>query len=126
MKTCAFTGHRPKGLGYPESDGRCDALKRLLRLTIRRLIQEQGVTHFISGMAQGVDLYAAEIVLELKEQYPQITLECAIPYERQAVRWPAALRQRYLLSQRVGLIDSDDAQTPLSQLTLTAPLKGSL
>ena len=41
------------------------------------------------------DLYAAEIVLELKEQYPQITLECAIPYERQAVRWPAALRERY-------------------------------
>ena len=95
MKTCAFTGHRPKGLGYPESDGRCDALKRLLRLTVRRLIQEQGVTHFISGMALGVDMYAAEIVLELKEQYPQITLECAIPYERQAVRWPAALRERY-------------------------------
>ena len=54
MKTCAFTGHRPKGLGYPESDGRCDALKRLLRLTVRRLIQEQGVTHFISGMAQSL------------------------------------------------------------------------
>ena len=34
-------------------------------------------------------------MLELKEQYPQITLECAIPYERQAVRWPAALRERY-------------------------------
>ena len=33
-----------------------------------------------SGMAQGVDMYAAEIVLELKKQYPQITLECAIPY----------------------------------------------
>ena len=82
MKTCAFTGHRPKGLGYSESDGRCDALKRLLRLLVRKLIQEQGVTHFISGMAQGVDLYAAEIVLELKEQYPQLTLECAIPYER--------------------------------------------
>ena len=91
----AFTGHRPKGLGYPESDGRCNALKRLLRLLVRRLIQEQGVTHFISGMALGVDMYAAEIVLELKEQYPQITLECAIPYERQAVRWPAALRERY-------------------------------
>ena len=55
MKTCAFTGHRPKG----------------------------------------VDMYAAEIVLELKKQDPQITLECAIPYERQAVRWPEALRNRY-------------------------------
>ena len=76
MRTCAFTGYRPKGLGYPESDGRCDALKQLLRLTVRRLIQEQGVTHFISGMAQGVDLYAAEIVLELKEA-EQYMVDCA-------------------------------------------------
>ena len=95
MKTCAFTGHRPKGLGYPESDGRCTALKEKLRSLIIRMIEEEGVTHFISGMAQGVDMYAAEIVVELKKQYPQITLECAIPYERQAVRWPEALRNRY-------------------------------
>ena len=59
------------------------------------MLFRSGVTHFISGMALGVELYAAEIVLELKEQYPQIALECAIPYERQAVRWPAALRERY-------------------------------
>ena len=95
MKTCAFTGHRPKGLGYPESDGRCTALKDTLRSLIIRMIEEEGVTHFISGMAQGVDMYAAEIVLELKKQDPQITLEYAIPYERQAVRWPEALRNRY-------------------------------
>ena len=95
MKTCAFTGHRPKGLGYPESDGRCAALKEKLRSLIIRMMEEEGVTHFISGMAQGVDMYAAENVLELKKQYPQITLECAIPYERQAVRWPEALRNRY-------------------------------
>ena len=100
MKTCAFTGHRPKGLGYPESDGRCAALKEKLRTLIIRMMEEEGVTHFISGMAQGVDMYAAEIVLELKEKYPQITLECAIPYERQAVRWPEALRNRYFFHRR--------------------------
>ena len=99
MKTCAFTGHRPKGLGYLESDERCAALKEKLRSLIIRMIEEEGVTHFISGMAQGVDMYAAEIVLELKEKHPQITLECAIPYERQAVRWPEALwkRNQYLV-----------------------------
>ena len=77
MKTCAFTGHRPKGLGYSESDGRCDALKRLLRLTIRRLIQEQGVTH--PGIAQGVDLYAAEIVLEPKEHIHRLHWNVRFP-----------------------------------------------
>ena len=52
MKTCAFTGHRPKGLGYPESDGRCAALKEKLRSLIVKLMEEAGVTHFISGMAR--------------------------------------------------------------------------
>ena len=73
MKTCAFTGHRPKGLGYSESDERC------IHLLIVRMIEEEGVTHFISGMAQGVDLYAAEIVLELKEQYPRLHWNVRFP-----------------------------------------------
>ena len=79
MKTCAFTGHRPKGLGYPESDGRCAALKEKLRSLIVKLIEEEGVTYFISGMAQGVDMYAAEIVLELKEQYPRLHWNVRFP-----------------------------------------------
>ena len=32
--------------------------------------------------------------------HPQITLECAIPYERQAMRWPEALRNRYFFHRR--------------------------
>ena len=42
-------------------------------------------------------MYAAEIVLELKKQHPQITLECAIPYERQAAYWSEPLRNRYMV-----------------------------
>ena len=121
MKTCAFTGHRPKGLGYPESDRRCAALKEKLRSLIIRMMEEEGVTHFISGMAQGVDMYAAEIVLELKKQYPQITLECAIPYERQAVRWPEALRNRYFsIAERNaadGLVCTEPPETGMAGIS---------
>ena len=39
MKTCAFTGHRPKGLGYPESDERCAALKEKIRSLIVKLTE---------------------------------------------------------------------------------------
>ena len=94
--TCCFTGHRPDKLpwGTDERDPRCLALKESIARELEGLYL-RGYRHFISGMAQGVDMYAAEIVLELKEKHPQITLECAIPYERQAVRWPEALRNRY-------------------------------
>ena len=80
-KSCAFTGHRPQSLpfGFDESDKRCTSLKSVMRDQIVALIENEGVTHFITGMALGVDMYAAEIVLDLKSKYPHITLESAIP-----------------------------------------------
>ena len=97
MKSCAFTGHRPQNLpfGFREDDERCAALKEILKKQIVSLITDESVTHFISGMALGVDMYAAEIVLELKKTYPDITLESAIPCETQAAKWNAAMRERY-------------------------------
>lgn len=95
--TCAFTGHRPQNLPFRfnESDKRCIALKKQLRKLIVQLIEQHNVTHFISGMAIGVDMYAAEIVLDLKAKYPHITLESAIPCETQATKWSEPLRDRY-------------------------------
>lgn len=96
-KTCAFTGHRPQKLsfGLNEEDARCTALKEELRKQIINLVENENVTHFISGMALGVDLMAAEIVLDLKVSYPGITLESAIPCETQAVKWTVSQRERY-------------------------------
>ena len=96
-KTCAFSGHRPQSLpfGYCESDIHCLLLKQELEKTIIKLISNNDVTHFITGMALGEDMYAAEIVLNLKSQYPSITLECAIPCETQAAKWSEAYRNRY-------------------------------
>lgn len=95
-KKCAFTGHRPQSLpfGFNEADERCIALKQKLREEIIRQIEENGVTHFITGMAIGVDMYAAEIVLGLKASY-NITLESAIPCETQAAKWSEEQRNRY-------------------------------
>lgn len=80
-QSCCFTGHRPQSLPFRfnENDERCIDLKRRLKDAIIEMITQNGVTHFISGMAIGVDMYAAEIVLELKETYPNISLEAAIP-----------------------------------------------
>lgn len=96
QSTCSFTGHRPAKLpwGNDERDPHCLALKRRIRDTVESAIAE-GMEHFICGMADGCDLYFAEIVLALKEQYPHITLEAAIPCPTQADAWPEAQRARY-------------------------------
>lgn len=94
--TCCFTGHRPAKLpwGSDERDPRCLALKRSLLRELERLYR-LGYRHFISGMALGCDLYFAEAVLELKEIYPAVTLEAALPFPDQANRWSEANRERW-------------------------------
>lgn len=110
MKTCCFTGHRPQKLGYGENSIQCDELKGRLEELIKNLIEKEGVTHFISGVALGVDTYAANIVLNLKAQYPGITLECAIPCETQAVKWNERDRDTYY-----DLLAKCDKETLLQQ-----------
>lgn len=97
QKTCCLIGCRPVRLKFrtDENHPDCVKLKRLLRQEMERLIQEEGVTHFISSLDIGADLIAAELVLDLKKQYPQVILESVIPYEEQAVRWNAPQRERY-------------------------------
>ena len=88
MKTVCFTGRRPQKLpwGYNEADERCINLKKTLRLKIEKLI-ECGATHFISGMALGVDMWAAQIVIEKKKAGYPVTLEAAVPHKQQAAKW---------------------------------------
>lgn len=96
-KTCCFTGHRPKALpwGSDESDLRCVAFKSNMRFIIENLILENGYKKFISGMAMGTDTICAEIVLMLKNIYPYIQLECAVPNYVFAESWAAEDVRRY-------------------------------
>ena len=95
MLRVSFTGHRPEKLPYfSEDDPMCVQLKERLKNRITRLI-EDGAEEFCSGMALGVDTWAAEIVLELKEDYPQIRLTAVIPCPEQAIRWRDEDKARY-------------------------------
>ena len=94
--TCCFTGHRPDKLpwGTDERDPRCAALKASILRELEGLYL-RGWRHFISGMARGADLYFAEAVLALKEKYPAVTLEGAVPCLSQADRWPPEEQARW-------------------------------
>lgn len=92
-KICAFVGESLLPFGFDESGVSCT--EHRLRNELLRLIGQENVRHFITGMTLGTDLYAAEIVLELRRHYPDITLESVIPYETQAVKWTFAQRERY-------------------------------
>ena len=101
--TCCFTGHRLQKLpwGFNENSIDCIAMKEIAKIEIQNAIINYGITHFISGMAIGFDMIAAELVLELKKDYPFITLECAIPCKEQDKLQRQEQKERYrkILSQ---------------------------
>ena len=89
-------GHRPHKFPWKdnEDDPRCVALKATLAEQIATLAGT-GVTEYFTGGADGVDCWAAEIVLSLRKKNPALKLRCVLPYEGQADKWSDSARERY-------------------------------
>ena len=72
-QSVAFTGHRSIA---PE---KVPELRRQVRGKIRMLYM-LGFRNFVSGMAMGFDMLAAEEVIKLKEELSELKLIAVIPY----------------------------------------------
>ncbi len=85
--TAGFTGPRAfklfKGV---EECPECRRLKRTIRECIL-LLYEKGAEEFISGMATGIDTFAAEAVLSLKAEGVPIKLTAAVASPYQTENW---------------------------------------
>ena len=92
----SLTGHRPKSFPwkYDERDPDCVLLKEVLAEQIKTLI-DRGVTNFLSGMAQGTDLWCSEIVLDFKKNNPALMLHCILPCKGQESKWTASAQELY-------------------------------
>ena len=105
--SCAFTGHRPHKFPWKdnEADPRCIALKETLAEQIAMLARA-GVTEYFTGGADGVDCWAAEIVLTMREKNPALKLHCLLPHEGQADRWSDSAQERYhSILERANSVD---------------------
>ena len=91
-KTCCFRGHRPEKLP-PEHSYEGRKIKTALYGKIERAV-DNGYDHFIYGGCRGIDLWAAERIVKLKEYLP-LRLELAIPYRDHTDRWNILDKQRY-------------------------------
>ena len=95
--TCCFTGHRPSKISW-KYHGRIGLwwLKLKIKYEIKKAIK-QGYKYFISGMALGFDIYCAEIVINLRNKFNKIELECAIPCINQTEKWTLKDQVKYKL-----------------------------
>ena len=72
-KTCCVTGHRD----IPAEE--MAPVKEALRREIKKAVND-GFTVFLSGFADGVDQYFAEMILELQNKNPDLKLIAVLPY----------------------------------------------
>ena len=91
---CAFTGHRPEKLFGKEAFVIVELRKEIIEAIA------DGYTTFITGCSRGVDLWAADIVLELQRSNKDLHLVCAIPFPDFDDRWPVDWKKHIQLVKK--------------------------
>ena len=87
-KAAVFTGHR--FIHYND--------RQRLKTNLERAITDcyhSGIRHFLCGMATGFDMLAAETLLAMKADYPDIRLTAVIPFRGQSCKFNPADKERY-------------------------------
>lgn len=79
-QSVVFTGHRSV-LKNKEQEVRQQVRGKI------RLLFSLGFRKFVSGMALGFDMLAAEEVIKLKEELKGVQLVAVVPYRGQSERW---------------------------------------
>lgn len=87
-KAVAFT------TGYRAEKVLCDTedknLLNVIYTELYRVVSElykQGYTHYYSGMSEGIDMLAANAVLDFKEEHPDVRFMAVIPFKWQQERY---------------------------------------
>lgn len=94
--TCCFSGYRPHKFDFDfyGNDPRFAKLESDLTNAILKSIDE-GYDTFLCGGAMGFDLLGGEIVLLLKNKFPNIKLISFIAFDGQEKSFPGEWKERY-------------------------------
>lgn len=95
-KSVCFTGYRTSKLLRSDRNAHnlIQQIYNDLHTTIASLY-ERGYRTFYSGMAEGFDMMAAEVVMYLKESLPDIQLIAVIPFQGQELGYTERDKERY-------------------------------
>ncbi len=87
----SFTGHRPERLDMSE-----EKVFSWLDEQIRKAVDD-GYTDFITGMQRGVDIWAAELVMKLKEERKDVSIRlfAAVAFRGMENQWEKDWQKRY-------------------------------
>ncbi|MBU9714849.1 SLOG family protein [Evansella tamaricis] len=91
----AISGYKPHELGiYNEKHVQLDHLKYAIKKKLQELVEEFGIQWILTSGQPGVELWAAEAAIGLKEMYP-IKVATLAPFYEQQERWSDPVKELY-------------------------------
>lgn len=94
LKRLFVTGYKSMELGiFKENDPRVSIIKAAIEKRLIGFIEEGLEWVLITGQ-MGIELWTAEVVLDLKDMY-DIHIAMIPPFENQEKRWPEPLKEKY-------------------------------
>lgn len=102
VKVIYFSGYRSFELGvFKENDPKVSVIKKVLKREIQQLAEE-GLEWIIVSGNLGVELWATEIVAELKLDYPELHLGIIYPFMAFGSNWNENNQEKKRLAEQLS------------------------
>lgn len=107
IKVAAITGYKPHELGIFKNDHPgVEYIKRAIKKVLLPLLEEGLEWILVSGQL-GVELWAAELVLELQMEFPDLKLAVITPFLGQEENWKEETKEFYeFIVSQADFLDS--------------------
>lgn len=116
LKRLIVTGYKQHELGiFDEKNPGIRFIKKALENRFRALLDEGLEWVIVSGQL-GVETWAAEVVLDMKEEFPQLKYAVLTPFLEQEKRWNETKQENYRM-----IIDQADFHRSLTSKPYEAP-----
>ena len=116
MKSLYITGYRPHELGiFNDKHPGVPVIKKALENQLRILIEDGLEWVVISGQL-GVETWAAQVVLELKNDYPQLKYSIITPFLEQEKNWNEHKQETFM-----HIVSKADFVTSVTKRPYEAP-----
>lgn len=95
IKSLYVSGYRPHELGiFNDKHPGVPIIKKAIENELRKLIDD-GLEWIVISGGQGVETWAAEVVIELKNEFPHIKYSIITPFLEQEKNWNELKQQNY-------------------------------
>lgn len=95
LKRVAVSGYKPHELGvFNEENPGVRIIKKVLETQFRMLLDE-GLEWIITSGQPGVEFWAAEVVLDLQEEFPHLKYAVMPPFLEQEKNWNETRKAQY-------------------------------